>query len=45
VERDIDRTRSGLRGAFLLTGIIALVPVGLGLGFVLRSRMKNQLNA
>jgi hypothetical protein len=39
VERDIARTRSGLRGAFVLTGVIALIPVGVGLGFVLRSRM------
>jgi serine/threonine protein kinase len=45
VERDIARTRSGLRGAFLLTGVIAVLPVGFGLGYVLRSRIKNRVKA
>lgn len=40
VERDIARTRSGLKGAFLLTAVIAALPVGLGIVYVLRSRMK-----
>jgi hypothetical protein len=40
VERDIARTRSGLRGAFLLTGAIAVLPVCFGLGSILRSRYR-----
>jgi serine/threonine protein kinase len=43
VEHDIARTRSGLRGAYLLTGVIALLPAGLGVGFALWSRMKHHL--
>jgi hypothetical protein len=39
LDRDIARTHSGLEGAFLLMGIIALVIVGLCLGFLVRSRM------
>jgi tRNA A-37 threonylcarbamoyl transferase component Bud32 len=45
VERELARTRSGLSGAFLLTGVIAVLPVGFGLGFVLRSRIKNRAKA
>jgi serine/threonine protein kinase len=45
VDRDIARTRSGLRGAFLLTGLIALLPAGFGVGFVLRSRFKKLTKA
>ncbi len=41
VERDIARTRSGLQGAFLLTGVIAVLPVGIGLGLWFRSRMRD----
>jgi serine/threonine protein kinase len=44
VERDIARTQSGLRGAFLLTGVIAVLPLGFGLVFVLRSRIKRMTN-
>jgi serine/threonine protein kinase len=43
VERDIARTRSGLRVAFLLTGVVAVLPVGFGLVHVLRSRLKNRI--
>jgi eukaryotic-like serine/threonine-protein kinase len=39
LERDIARTRFGLRGAFLLTCVIAVLPVAIGVGFVLRSRL------
>ena len=45
VERELARTRSGLSGAFLLTGVIAVLPIGFGLGLVLRSRMKNRTKA
>jgi hypothetical protein len=45
VERDIERTSSGLRGAFLLTCLIALLPIGLGLGYALRARMQSGTNA
>jgi len=45
VERDIARTRSGLRGAFLLTGMIALLPVGFGLGLWFRWRMRDMKKA
>jgi serine/threonine protein kinase len=38
VERDIARTSSGLRGAFLLTGLIAALPVAFGIGYLWRSR-------
>ena len=37
----IARTRSGLHGAFLVMGMIVVVFVGLCLGFLVRSRMKN----
>jgi hypothetical protein len=43
LDRDIARTRSGLRGAFLIMGVIGLLPVAVGLGLVLRSRLRNQL--
>jgi hypothetical protein len=39
VDRDIARTRSGLHGAFVLTGMIAVLPVAVGIGYLLRSRM------
>src|SRR5262245_36898605 len=45
VERDIARTRSGLRGAFLLTGMIALLPVGFGLGLWFRWRLRDMKKA
>jgi serine/threonine protein kinase len=45
LDRDIARTRSGLRGAFLLTGVIAVLPVGLCLAFLVRSRMKTLQSA
>ncbi|MCI0377361.1 MAG: DUF3365 domain-containing protein, partial [Gemmataceae bacterium] len=40
LDRDIARTRSGLKGAFLLMGAIAVALVGLSLGFLVRSRWK-----
>jgi hypothetical protein len=40
LDRDIARTRSGLRGAFVLTGAIAVLPIGFGVACVLRSRVK-----
>src|SRR5262245_10636995 len=40
LDRDIARTQSGLQLAFLVTGIIALVFVGLCLGFLVRARMR-----
>jgi tRNA A-37 threonylcarbamoyl transferase component Bud32 len=45
LDRDIARTRSGLQGAFLLMGAIAFVLAGLGLGFLVRSRMKDTVKA
>jgi tRNA A-37 threonylcarbamoyl transferase component Bud32 len=45
LDRDIARTRSGLQGAFLIMGIIAFVLAGLGLGFLVRSRMKDTVKA
>lgn len=45
VERDIARTSSGLRGAFLIMSVIAVLPFAFGLGFVLKSRMKSLLKA
>jgi serine/threonine protein kinase len=45
IERDIARTQSGLRGAFLLTGVIALLPVAFGVASLLRSRMKSRTKA
>jgi serine/threonine protein kinase len=45
VERDIARTSAGLRGAFLLTGLIAFVPIGAGVVWVLRSRMMTLVKA
>jgi hypothetical protein len=41
LDRDIARTHSGLRGAFLLMGTIAVLLVSLCLGFLVRSRMKS----
>lgn len=41
VDRDIARTSSGLRGAFLLMCLIAALPFAFGLGFLLKSRMKS----
>jgi tRNA A-37 threonylcarbamoyl transferase component Bud32 len=41
LDRDIARTHSGLKGAFLLMGVIAVSLVGLCLGFLVRSRMKS----
>ncbi|MCI0642023.1 MAG: protein kinase [Gemmataceae bacterium] len=40
LDRDIARTRSGLKGAFLLMGAVAVALVGLSLGFLVRSRWK-----
>lgn len=40
LDSDIARTDSGLHGAFLLMGLIAVLLVGLSLGFLIRSRMK-----
>jgi hypothetical protein len=40
LDRDIARTRSGLEGTFLLTGMIAAVFVALCLGYLIRSRLK-----
>ena len=40
LDRDIARTSSGLRGAFLLTGAIAVLLLGLCLVVLVRSRMK-----
>lgn len=45
VERDIARTSSGLRGAFLIMSVIACLPVVFGFAFVLKSRMKSLLKA
>jgi eukaryotic-like serine/threonine-protein kinase len=45
LDRDIARTQSGLQLAFLVTGIIALVFVGLCLGFLVRARMKSVVKA
>lgn len=45
VERDIARTSSGLRGAFLLMTVIAILPFALGLGLMLKSRMKSFMKA
>lgn len=42
LDREIARTRSGLQGAFLLMGGTALVLAGLGLGFVVREKIKNR---
>ena len=39
------RTRYGLRGAFLLMGVIAALPVAFGLGVVLRARRKGLTKA
>ena len=43
LDRDIARTRSGLQGAFMVMGTSALVLAGLGLGFLVRTRMKNRV--
>jgi hypothetical protein len=40
LERDIARTRSGLRVAFLLMGVIAALPVAFGVGLLWRARQK-----
>ena len=45
LEGDIARTHSGLRGAFLIMCVIAVLPFAFGLGFVLKSRMKSLLKA
>lgn len=45
VERDIARTSSGLRGAFLLMCVIAVLPMAFGLGLVLKSRMTSLIKA
>jgi hypothetical protein len=45
LDREIARTRSGLQGAFLLMAATAFVLAGLGLGFVVRERLKNRLRA
>jgi hypothetical protein len=45
LDREIARTRSGLKSAFLLLGATALVLAGLGLGFLVRERMKNRMRA
>lgn len=45
VERDIARTSSGLRGAFLLTGLIAAIPVAFGIGYLWRSQRSRALSA
>jgi hypothetical protein len=39
LDHDIARTHSGLHGAFLVMGAIALVLVGLSLAFLIRARM------
>ena len=41
LDRDIARTRSGLRSAFLVMGVIAILPVVCSLGLLARSRWKN----
>jgi hypothetical protein len=43
--RDIARTRTGLQGAFLLTGGTVVLLVGLCLGFLVRSRWKGVARA
>jgi hypothetical protein len=45
VERDIARTSSGLRGAFLLTGLIAAIPVAFGIGYLWRSQRSRVVSA
>jgi serine/threonine protein kinase len=44
LDNDIARTHSGLHGAFLVMGLIALGLVGLSFAFLLRSRMKSIAN-
>ncbi len=41
LDRDIARTDSGLRGAFLVMGTVAVFGAGIGLAFVIRSRLKS----
>jgi tRNA A-37 threonylcarbamoyl transferase component Bud32 len=45
LDRDIALTRSGFRSAFLLMGVIAVLPVGFAVGFLLRARLKNRTKA
>ena len=41
LDRDIARTHAGLQGAFLLMAAVVLILMGLWLGLVARSRLKN----
>ena len=42
LERDIERTRSGLRGTFVLMGSVAVVLVGISLALWLGSRARRE---
>jgi eukaryotic-like serine/threonine-protein kinase len=45
LERDIARTQSGLKGAFLLMGTVAVLLVGLCFGFLVRARLQGAAKA
>jgi predicted Ser/Thr protein kinase len=45
LDQEIARTRSGLQGSFLLMGATAFLLAGVGVGFLIRERLKHRLRA